>query len=270
MVSANPVRQVAGAARSVTEHPVLERLARIGFAARGVLYALIGLIALQVGLGSGRGEADKSGAIHLVAARPLGETLLWIMAAGLAALALWQLGEALFGRPGRWERAESAGRAVVYAALVFSITALLLAGKSAGSTDDQSRDATRLLLELPAGQLLAGLLGLGVAALGAYWMYEGWTERFMRDMRVSGPRTRASVVRLGKAGYLARGVIAVAAGGLIVQAALAYDPERAAGIDGALRSLATTPLGPWLLVLVACGLVLFAVYCFAEARWHRT
>ncbi|GAA0993652.1 DUF1206 domain-containing protein [Acrocarpospora macrocephala] len=267
MVSTSPTR----IARRVAEHPILERAAKIGFAARGVLYGLIGLVALQIGLGNGVStEADKSGAIHLVASRPLGGLLLWIMAFGLAGLALWQTGEMIFGSHEPLDRVEAAGQVVVYVVLVVSLLGLLLSGKNASSTDEQSQDVTRLLFELPAGQLLVVLLGLGVVALGVYSIREGLTERFMRHMTVTVSRARATVVKLGKAGYVARGAIAVAAGGLICQAALTYDPEKAVGIDGALKALADTPVGPWLLVVVASGVVLFAVYCFAEARWHRT
>ncbi|GAB3897350.1 hypothetical protein GCM10027612_53420 [Microbispora bryophytorum subsp. camponoti] len=164
---------------------------------------------------------------------------------------------------------EAVAKAVVYAALVFSMVALLTRDKAASSSDSQSQDATKTLFELPGGQFLVGLMALGVIALGVFWIYEGWTEKFMKDMYVTGPRARGLVVKLGKAGYIARGVIALAAGALIGQAAITYDPDKAAGIDGALKALADTPAGPWLLVVVAVGLVLFAVYCFAEARWHR-
>ncbi|MBO4271554.1 DUF1206 domain-containing protein [Microbispora triticiradicis] len=257
-----------GAARRAADHPALEKLAKVGFAARGVLYAIIGLVALQIAFGGG-GEADKSSALQIVRDSPLGDPLLWIMAVGLAALAIWQVSEAVWGRPEARERVEAVFRAVVYAALVYSMVALLTRNKGASSSDSQSEDATKALFDLPAGQFLVGLLALGVIALGVYWIYEGWTEKFMRDMHVTEPRTRGVVVKLGKAGYIARGVIALAAGALIGQAALTYDPDKAAGIDDALKALADTPAGPWLLVVVAIGLVLFAVYCFAEARWHR-
>ncbi|WP_244361617.1 DUF1206 domain-containing protein [Microbispora triticiradicis] len=261
-------RRMEGAARRAADHPALEKLAKVGFAARGVLYAIIGLVALQIAFGGG-GEADKSSALQIVRDSPLGDPLLWIMAVGLAALAIWQVSEAVWGRPEARERVEAVFRAVVYAALVYSMVALLTRNKGASSSDSQSEDATKALFDLPAGQFLVGLLALGVIALGVYWIYEGWTEKFMRDMHVTEPRTRGVVVKLGKAGYIARGVIALAAGALIGQAALTYDPDKAAGIDDALKALADTPAGPWLLVVVAIGLVLFAVYCFAEARWHR-
>ncbi|MBD3142562.1 DUF1206 domain-containing protein [Microbispora bryophytorum] len=261
-------RRLEGAARKAADHPVLEKLAKVGFAARGVLYAIIGLVALQIAFGGG-GEADKSSALQIVRDAPLGDPLLWVMAVGLAALTIWQVSEAVWGRPGVKERVEAVAKAVVYAALVFSMVALLTRDKAASSSDSQSQDATKTLFELPGGQFLVGLMALGVIALGVFWIYEGWTEKFMKDMYVTGPRARGLVVKLGKAGYIARGVIALAAGALIGQAAITYDPDKAAGIDGALKALADTPAGPWLLVVVAVGLVLFAVYCFAEARWHR-
>ncbi|WP_182902804.1 DUF1206 domain-containing protein [Microbispora sp. H10830] len=261
-------RRFEGAARRAADHPVLEKLAKVGFAARGVLYAIIGLVALQIAFGGG-GEADKSSAIHIVRDSPLGDTLLWVMAVGLAALAIWQVSEAVWGRPEARDRVQAVARAVVYAALVYSMVALLTRNKAASSSDDQSQDATKALFELPGGQFLVGLMALAVIALGVFWIREGWTGKFMRDMHVTEPRTRGVVVKLGKAGYLARGVIALAAGALIGEAALTYDPDKAVGIDGALKALADTPAGPWLLVLVAIGLVLFAAYCFAEARWHR-
>ncbi|GAA4893293.1 uncharacterized protein DUF1206 [Stackebrandtia albiflava] len=262
--------RLSGTARRAADHPALSLLAKVGFAARGVLYALLGILAIQVAFGGGGKEADKSGAIHLVAAQPLGEVLLWVMAVGLAGLAVWQFGEAVFGGGRARDRVESGGRFVVYLLLVFSILGLLIGGKKAASTDSQSRDATRALFELPGGPFLVGVVALGVIALGCYWMYQGWTREFMKDMRVTTPEARKTITRLGVAGHVARGVVAVAAGILIGRAAVTYDPEEAVGIDGALKALADTPAGPVSLVVVAVGLVLFAVYCFAESRWHRT
>ncbi|ADD45460.1 DUF1206 domain-containing protein [Stackebrandtia nassauensis] len=259
---------VSRTARKAAKHPAIKRLAKPGFAARGVLYALLGVLALQVAFGDG-GSADKSGAIHLVASQPLGEVLLWVMAVGLTALTLWQLGEAIFGRPEVRERVESAARAVVYTLLVISIVSLLLWGTKTASTDSQSKDATSAVFELPGGQVLVGLAALGLIGLGGYWVYEGWTQKFMKDMFVTNLKAARLVPKLGTAGYIARGIIAVTAGILIGRSAITYDPDKAVGIDGALKSLVELPIGPVVLAMVAVGLILFAVYCFAEARWHR-
>ncbi|MEV4061787.1 DUF1206 domain-containing protein [Nonomuraea dietziae] len=239
-------------------------LTRLGYAARGVLYLLIGIVALQVAFGEG-GEADKSGAIRIVAAQPFGTVVLWIMTLGLAALTVWQTRETFSSRGRARDRIESGLRAAFYALLVVSLLGLLLRGKPAASTDSQSQDATKALLDLPGGQVLVAIAALGLIALGVHWIHEGWTKKFMKDMTGGGETVR----RLGQAGYIARGVVAIAAGILVGQAAITYDSDKAVGIDGALKSLAETPAGPWLLVAVALGLVLFAAYCVAEARWHR-
>ncbi|GIG68490.1 DUF1206 domain-containing protein [Phytomonospora endophytica] len=258
------------AASKVARHPALTRLAKVGFASRGVLYLLMGVLALGIAFGSTSQKADKSGALHVVAATPFGAVLLWVMAIGLTALTIWQLADAIAGGRGVKDRVESVVRAVVYALIVVSILGLLLAGKDAASTDAQSEDATAAILDLPAGQLLVLLAAAGLAVLGVVWLVDGWREKFMEDMYVSSPRMRRPVTVLGKGGYIARGIIAIIAAVFVGKAALDYDPDEAVGIDGALRALTDAPAGRWLLAAVALGLILFAGYCAAEARWHRT
>lgn len=269
----SPQTQVEGAARRAANSQTLDRLARVGLACRGVLYGLIGFLALQIAFGGGSGgkEADKTGAIETVAAQPFGTVLLWLMAVGFVALALWQLSEAVIGRSQVKDRVEAAARTVVYGLIVFTLLNLLLRGDSGDSMDKQSKDLTAKLMDLPGGQILVGLLGLGLIALGAYWIHKGWKKKFLQDLRTGEmpAKARDLAEKLGMAGYIARGVIAAVAGVFVIQAAITYDPDKAKGIDATLRSLAETPAGPWLLGIVALGLLLFAVYCFFEARWHR-
>lgn len=265
--------QMEGAARRAADSQTLDRLARVGMGCRGVLYGLIGFLALQIAFGGGSGgkEADKTGAIEMVAEQPFGTVLLWLMVVGFAALAVWQLSEAVIGRGQTKNRVESAARTVVYGLIVVTLLGVLLYGDSGSSMDKQSQDLTAEVMDLPAGQFLVGLIGLGLIALGAYWIHKGWRKKFLEDLR-SGempPKARQLAEKLGTAGYIARGVIAGVAGVFVVQAAITYDPDKAKGIDSTLRSLADTPAGPWLLGIVAIGLLLFAVYCFFEARWHR-
>ncbi len=82
-------------------------------------------------------------------------------------------------------------------------------------------------------------------------------------------RTRRLVDITGVVGGVARGLVFATAGVFAVRAAIEYEPDKAKGLDDTLRSLADTPLGPWLLVLVAAGLVLFGLFSFAMARWRR-
>lgn len=168
-------------------------------------------------------------------------------------------------------RLEAAGRAGLYGILVASLGKLLLAGSDVPSTDTQARDLTARVLGLPAGRLIIGAAGVGVVGLGAYWVYKGIGRRFFRDLRTAqmGSRTRSMVGFLGLVGYLARGLIAGLAGLFLVQAAIQYEPDQAKGVDATLRSFADTAAGPWLLAAIAVGLLLFAGYCMAEARYHR-
>ncbi|MFG1874394.1 DUF1206 domain-containing protein [Sphaerisporangium sp. NPDC049003] len=264
--------QARGAARQATNSRTFERLTRFGMACRGVLYALIGILALQIAFGGGGKEADKTGAVRTVAEQPFGTVLLWLLAIGFLALALWQASEALMGGRKAKDRVEAVAHTVVYALAVGTILSFLLRGTTGSSTDEQSKDLTATVMDWPGGQIIVGAVGLGVIALGLYWIYQGVKKKFCEHLRTGemSPKTRGVVEKLGMVGYCARGVIAAAAGVFLMQSAITYDPEEAKGIDSTLRSLADTPLGPWLLVVVALGLVVFAVYCFCESRWRRT
>ncbi|MFI7701125.1 DUF1206 domain-containing protein [Nonomuraea sp. NPDC049480] len=264
-------REMTGAARRAARSRALDVATRVGLACRGVLYALIGVVAVQIGLGDGSQEADKAGAISTVAALPFGAVLLGIMTAGFVALALWQASEAVFGGGEAIERVEAVARVAVYVLVVATLFSVLTAGKSS-SDDEKSRDLTGTLLGLPGGQLIVGAIGLGLLVLGVYWVRQGVTKGFREELargRMS-PRARTAMDRLGTGGYVARGAVAALAGVLVGQAAITFDANRAGGIDATLRRFADTPAGPPLLVVVALGLLLFAAYCFGESRWRRT
>jgi hypothetical protein len=256
-------------ARRAADSPAMDKLARVGLVCRGVLYGLIGVLAIQIAFGDGGHEADKNGAITTVAALPFGAVILWIMVVGFAALTVWQACEAIFGAHRLKDRVEPAARVVVYAFVFTALLTMLLSGKTA-SDDQRSQDVTGMLLDLPAGQIIVGAVGLGIIALGVYWIRYGIKKEFRKQLRPMPPQAGEVMDRLGLAGYLARGVIAALAGVFVIQAAVTFDPDKAGGIDATLRAFADTPAGPWLLAVVALGLLLFAVYCLGEARWRRT
>jgi hypothetical protein len=263
--------QARDAARQTVTSDTLDRLARLGLICRGVLYGLVGILALQIAFGGSGEEADKTGAIHTVAEQPFGTAVLWLMVLGLAALVVWQLLSAIVGRPKAWDRAKCIGRALIYGVIVASILGYLFGGGSSESGDQQSQDATRSLLELPGGVVLVAAAGAGLIALGGYWFYRGVAKRFLKHLRTyqMSRRTQTTVETLGLVGYVCRAVVAGVAGFFVIRAAVTYDPEEAKGLDATLRSFADTPAGPWLLVAVAAGLLVFAVYTLFEARWHE-
>ncbi|WP_106396404.1 DUF1206 domain-containing protein [Actinocorallia populi] len=267
----SPERQ----ARQASQSKTMGLLARLGLAVRGVLYVLMGLLALQIAFGSGGEEADNSGAIQTLAAQPGGEFLLWLIVAGLGGLALWRLAEAAFGAAGpdghkASERLMSLGRGVVYTALFVTTLLFTLGAGDQKSTDSQSKDLTaQAMQDIPGGRWLVLLAGLALIA-GAAWM--AWQavahKDFMDRLNVTG-NAREVVEKLGMAGYTARSAVYVGIGAFLSYAAITFDAGKAKGIDGTLRELAGTPAGPWLLAVVALGLVLFGVYSCCEARWRR-
>jgi hypothetical protein len=234
------------------------------------MYALIGVLALRIATGTGGQEADKAGAVESIAAQPFGVTLLWLMAVGFAAMALWQASVAGFSGHDRRERIEAALRVAAYLLIVSTIGSVLLWGHGE-SGDQQARDVTATLLDLPAGQVLVAVVGLAVAALGCYWIYQGIKRKFLEKLHLEqmSMRARAVAKHLGTAGYLARGVVAAAAGAFLVRAAITHRPGEAKGIDATLRTFADSPAGPWLLAAVALGLLTFAGYSLCEALWRR-
>ncbi|MEV0388943.1 DUF1206 domain-containing protein [Nonomuraea sp. NPDC050643] len=271
----NTAERAGHEAKAATQRATRSRpmavLTRVGLACRGVLYTLIGVVALQIGFGDKSGEADKAGAIGTLADLPFGSVLLWVMLAGFAALALWQASEALFGGGKAFDRLEAVARVGVYVLVFFTLLSVMTSGK-AQSDDEKSQDLTGKLLDLPGGALIVGAIGLGLVALGVYWVHRGATKGFREELdqgRMS-PQARSVMDRLGIGGHIARGVIAAGAGVFVVHAAITHDPDKAGGIDATLRQLADTPAGPWLLVVVALGVLLFAGYCFGESRWRRT
>ncbi|BAJ26372.1 MULTISPECIES: DUF1206 domain-containing protein [Kitasatospora] len=247
---------------------------RSGFVARGVVYALVGVLALRIAFGTGGEDADRQGALHQVALRPFGAVLLWVLAAGFLGMALWRAWTAVFGEAGERKtgsRVLSAGRAVFYASVAWG-TAAYAAGSGGGSDSDAaSRDWTATVLGWPGGRWLVGAAGLALAGVGVAIGVRALQRRFLRKLDTSGmrPRTRTAVTGTGVSGNLARGVLYAAAGAFAAVAAVRFDPGRAKGMDDTLRALATSPAGPWLLAVVAAGLVLYGVFSFLSARWRR-
>ena len=251
-------------------------LARVGLAARGVLYLIIGWIASQVAFGHSGQHADRTGALHAIGTTPVGSFLLWLLVIGFIGMALWQLSVAVYGPPGSGgrqagERLAAFGRTVVYAVLAYGVLDYALGTGEPQSSDKQSVDLTATLMKYPGGQALVVVAGLVLIGGGIYLAYRSWREKFRGDLALGQipPRIRRVVEWLGKFGGIARGAVFVTAGIFLVVAAVQAKPQKAKGVDSALRALAATPLGPWLLVLVAIGLIMFGLFSCCQAKWER-
>ncbi|GAA2406655.1 DUF1206 domain-containing protein [Streptomyces glaucosporus] len=252
----------------------MEAAARWGLVAYGVVYLMVGVLALRMASGDRGSQADSGGALRELARQPFGGFLVWAVGIGLAGLALWRLAEALLGaaRPNGHrprERLRSAARCAVLAVLSASAIAFAAGSGSGGSSDRQSRDLTSRVFDLPVGRWLAGALGLVIVGIGVWSVVRALRHSFREELGPVPARLRRAVDVLGVAGGVSRGVVFAVAGGFVVLAAVRYDPDEAKGLDDSLRSLAETPAGPWLLAAVAVGLMLYGLFLFALARWHR-
>jgi hypothetical protein len=256
----------------------LETLARVGLAAYGLVHVLVAWLALQLAWGGGGGEADQSGALATVARQPFGKPLLWILGLGLFALALWQAAEVLRWRSG-WstsgkQRSKAVGtsakalaKAVVYA--VLGVLAIRFALGSGQSSATQQQSKTAGVFGWPGGRLLIGVVALVLIGVGAEHVYKGVKKRFLKeiDLAEAGPGTTRLITRLGQVGYPAKGIALGVVGGLLGWAAITFDPSKASGLDGALRTILSAPGGAVLLTLVALGILAFGAFVFARARY---
>jgi Domain of Unknown Function (DUF1206) len=263
-------------ARKAASSPVIRGLARAGLVARGVLYVVIGWLAIRIAMGSSGQQADRTGALHAIAATRFGEIALWLLVVGFAGLALWRLTEAAYGAAGpdgkkTSTRLAALGSAVVYVVIAYSTLKYALGLGAPQGSNQQSVDLTAAAMRHPGGQAIVVVAGLAIIAGGVYFAYQAWQRRFLRNLQTARmrPGTRKAVTWLGLVGGIARGVVFVTAGIFLVVAAVKSQPGQAKGVDSALRELAATPSGPWLLALVAIGLIMFGLYSVCEARWFR-
>jgi uncharacterized protein DUF1206 len=261
-------------AKGVADSRAVEIGARVGLACYGVTHLLIAWLALQIAFGGGGEQANQKGAFQELGGNTFGVIMLWIIVLGFVAVGLWRLGQAIWGY--RYvsdhtkqlrKRATSAFKAVVFATL--AVLAARTAIGAGGGGNGQEK-ATAGVLGLPGGQWIVGIAGLCIIVAGGSKIYAGWKKSFEDDMDMpTDPKARKTIERTGQIGFIAKGVSIGVIGVLVVIAAIQFDPAKAAGLDAALRSLAQTPLGPWLLVVVALGLAAYGVFCAFDAKYHR-
>lgn len=263
---------IAEAAEVQTRRPWFRAMARAGMAARGIIFLIIGLLAIAVATDSGGTTTDQRGALAIVADRPFGNALLVALAVGLACYSLWRIAQGLFdtddkGDDGKgWAvRASKVGSGIAYGILFFSALGILMGGGGSGSGP---RQTTGGVLGWPGGQALVIGAAVVIAGVAVWNVYRALSSSFMKRLHPP-PRMTTAVESVGRVGMCARGVVFGLIAWFLAKAALEYDPKEAVGLDGALARLAAQPYGAALLGIVAAGLVAFALYCFAEARYRE-
>jgi type IV secretory pathway VirB2 component (pilin) len=254
------------AARRASDSRVVEWGARLGYATSGVIHLLIAWIALKVawGIGGGSKKADTSGAMQTLASSGAGLALLWVCMVGFLLLGVWQLSEAAFHQVEAPDRLKAVAKGVMY--LFFAWSTFRVAQGANSSASKQTQDFTATLMGSPGGRLLVAVVGLVVLGIAGYHVYKGWTKKFLEDLR-EHPGQWA--VTAGRIGYIAKGIALVVVGFFFLVAAWQANPDKAQGLDGALKSLKDAPFGPFVLTLVAAGIATYGVYSFARSRYAR-
>jgi Domain of Unknown Function (DUF1206) len=275
---AHPIRNLRRLVRSgPSDAPgsVVDALGRIGLVGYGVVHLLVAWLALQVAFGVPDLAPDAQGAVGTIAGNPGGVAALGVAVVGLVAFAVWQLMAAALGF--RWvtggERFRKRVGALAKAVAVTGLAVLIvdyLVGRGSGSATTASSLAADVLA-LPAGRVLLGLVAVVILGIAGAMAYTGLRRTFMGDLDVRrlGPAAGRAVELVGALGHLARALALAVVGLLAGAAALSANPDRAGGLDLALRALGSTALGSSLLVVVAAGFAAYGLFCVADAATRR-
>ncbi len=264
----------ASASRAANSKP-LEYLARGGFICFGVIHLLLAWLTLQIAFGHSGQEGDQNGALKSLAGNGFGKVLLVVIAIGMVGLAIWQATEAATGTSGArdkeaiFERVLSGIRAIIY--LVLAWTAIKAVSGSSGSSANKSQNKSSTVMSSTGGRWLVGLVGLVVIGVGIALIVNAVTKRFEKKLNTQQMKAsvRKTTVRLGQFGYAAKGAAYAIAGVLVVVAAVKFDPDKARGMDSALKTLAGHAYGGWLLALIALGFAAFGIFCFSQAKYRK-
>lgn len=267
--------QVEQTARAALRNPWVEPLARLGYAARGVVYSLVGILAIQTAFGArGNQRTDTRSALQWVAEQST--ALLWLLALGLFGYALWRIVQGTLDPEnkgtdpkGLAQRAAMVASGLIYGSLALAATRIASGAGDAGNGGTQGFTAD--LMSKPFGRWLVAIAGIAVIVSGFVQLRDGWTEKFRKHLKEQemDANEKRLAVKTGKLGLIARGIVFLLSGWFLIRAALQYNPAEARGLGGALEALASQPAGAWLLGLVALGLIAFGAYSILLARYRR-
>ncbi len=273
--AAGPIGSAHRGGEAVGQRPEFAWMARAGLVARGVSYAIIGVLALRLAVGAGGETTNQRGALTTIAEQSLGKALLIAMTLGLASYAIWRLVRAGIGhgtqdQDSASERIGGAVSGVAYAALCVTAVQILVGANSSGGTNSPKK-TTGGVLDWTGGTTIIAVVGAVLICVALYQGYKGVSKKFLEDSKVGEMTRRVKRVftALGVFGHLARMVVFGLVGYGLVKAAMDYDPRSAIGLDWALSKVSQQSYGPLLLGIVAVGLIGFALYSMADARYRK-
>jgi hypothetical protein len=276
MGGAAPAHEAQDTGERVARTDTFEGLARAGLVARGIVYGIIGVLAVKLALGDGGDATNQQGALQQIAQGPFGKVLLVLMAIGLVGYATWRLVRAALGHgpeasDDTKDRIAGLVSGIAYAALAVTAIKILAGSGGGGGPSNDPQGTTGGVLDWPGGRVLVIIAGLVFVGVAIDQAIKGLKKRFLEDSKTEemSRRVRSAFTGVGVGGHVARGVVFCLIGWFLVKAAIDYDPDQAVGLDGALAKLGHSSFGPVVLGIVAAGLVAFGVYSVFDARYRR-
>lgn len=281
----NTINKIKGTSKRTanndTFNSIFESMARFGYGARGLIYFVMGLLAILLALGNGGKSTDQQGAIATIGGQPEGRILLWLILIGLICYSLWGLIRAVLNplhkehdTKGSAERVGYLFSAIAYALLVLPTYALITGGGRPalnGAQGDQTQQYVAKLLALPGGKWLVGVVGILVILVGFFQVYQGIMPNFEGKIHLVKltPAQVKGVKDLGRFGIIARGIIFTLIGIFLIVAAYTSNSKQAKGFDSALMTLIEQPFGPLLMGIVALGLMALGLYSVFVALFFQ-
>ncbi|EDX84826.1 conserved domain protein [Synechococcus sp. PCC 7335] len=260
----------------------IEFLARFGYAAKGVIYALVGILAIQAAFNWGGKVTGSTGAFETIASQPFGKVMLFIVGVGLVGYVIWRLVAAIFdpehdesGAKNIIRRLSYAASGIVYGSLAFVAFRIVFssgssAGGSSGSSSGSSQQ-TATLLSQPFGRWLVGLVAAAAAAYGFYCIYRGVKIKFRKKLKLAEMSSTAQtwVVRIGRFGLICKGIVSIVVSYFFAQAARSSDASEARTTAGALQAIQQQPFGAILMGIIAFGMLAYGIHLMVQARYRR-
>jgi hypothetical protein len=257
--------------------PAIRILARAGYAAKGIVYIVIGWLAARAAAGNGGKVTDTSGAVRVIGDGPAGTSVLLVIGIGLLGYMLWRLVSAFTDAERRGDNPSSLAvrtgqvfRGIAYGALGVRALKEIASINAQGGQGEQAKHWTARLLGMPFGKFLVMGVGLGIIGYAIYQLYRAFSDKVKKnlDLAEAGPTQATWIVRIGRFGIAARAVVFAMIGVFLLRAANSYDPNKAGGIGQSLAALASGPYGRIVLGVVALGLAAYGLYQIATARYR--
>ncbi len=258
--------------------PWVKTLARLGYVAKGVVYTIIGVLAAQAAFGTGGQTTGSSGALQEIVTQPFGRILLGIVAVGLVGYALWRLVQAGIDTERKGTDAKGivtrlgyAISGIIYGGLAWTAASIVMGAGGGSGGESSTQDWTARLMAQPFGRWLVALVGLAIIGFGLYQLYQGLTAKFRKKLAFyqMSDAEKSAATAAGRFGLSARGIVFGLIGIFLMQAAWQAQPSEAESLGSTLQELVQQPAGPWLLGIVAIGLIAYGVYMAFMGRYRK-